>query len=105
MTIGCPFGVGPLSSLNKGFGDFEIWWSRFDGKSPRHLFMNVRPHVGPLGFGKADRRAACGAEAEMTALPEHVRSSLNSGPSSRRVARLKRANTRSHASAPTFDLQ
>jgi hypothetical protein len=29
MIIGFPFGAGALSSLNKGFGDFEIWWSRF----------------------------------------------------------------------------
>ena len=34
MTIGFPFGVGPLSSLNTGFGDFEIWWSRFRRKKP-----------------------------------------------------------------------
>jgi hypothetical protein len=32
----------------------------------RHLSMNVRPLVGPLGFGKADRRAASGAKRPFT---------------------------------------
>jgi len=47
MTIGFPFGVGAISSLNTGFGDLEIWWSDFDGKSPRHLFMTVGSLAGP----------------------------------------------------------
>ena len=32
-TIGFPFGVRALSSLNTGFGDLEIWWSRFRRKA------------------------------------------------------------------------
>jgi len=47
MTIGLPFGVGAISSLNTGFGDLEIWWSDFDGKNPRHLFMTVGSLAGP----------------------------------------------------------
>jgi formylglycine-generating enzyme required for sulfatase activity len=57
MTIGFLFGVGGLSSLNRGFGDLETGGQDFAGKSPRPSSMNVRPLVGPLGFGKADRRA------------------------------------------------
>jgi hypothetical protein len=33
ITIGFPFGVRALSSLNAGFGDLEIWWSRFRRKA------------------------------------------------------------------------
>ena len=47
MTIGLPFGVGAISSLNTGFGDLEIWWSDFDGKNPRHLFMTGGSLAGP----------------------------------------------------------
>jgi hypothetical protein len=58
ITIGFPFGVRALSSLNTGFGDLEIWWSRFRRKKPAPFFDDVRPLVGPLGFGKADRTPA-----------------------------------------------
>jgi hypothetical protein len=38
ITIGFPFGVGALSSLNTGFGDLEIWWPRFRRKKPAPFF-------------------------------------------------------------------
>ena len=38
ITIGVPFGVRALSSLNTGFGDLEIWWSRFRRKKPAPFF-------------------------------------------------------------------
>jgi hypothetical protein len=49
MTIGFPFGVGALSSLNNGVGDLEIWWT-LDRLSVSRA------------FGKADRTAASGAK-------------------------------------------
>ena len=38
ITIGFPFRAGALSSLNTGFGDLEIWWSRFRRKKPAGFF-------------------------------------------------------------------
>ena len=49
MTIGSPFGVGALSSFNRGFGDLEIWGGKISTEKVRRILsMNVRPLVGPL---------------------------------------------------------
>jgi hypothetical protein len=36
ITIGFPIGIGALSSLNRGFGDLEIWWEYLE--TARTLF-------------------------------------------------------------------
>jgi hypothetical protein len=53
MIIGFPFGAGALSSLNRGFGDLEIWCSRFRRKKPAPFVYERSTAISPLGFGKA----------------------------------------------------
>jgi hypothetical protein len=41
MTIGFPFGVSALPSLNKGFGDLEIRWSGFRREKPTPVVADL----------------------------------------------------------------
>jgi hypothetical protein len=69
MTIGFPFGVGALSSLNTGFGDLVV---KISTEKARAFVYQRSIACRSLGFGKADRRAASGAKGSFGKLAMSV---------------------------------